>query len=94
MYKLSGFDDCILGISAEKGEELRLVYSIEKVVLKIKRQAACSYQSAYIIFRELLEGDDDYELPIFVEKASLEMIEQNETQLQIDLEALNAGEVH
>lgn len=94
MYKLSGFDDCIIGITAEKGEELRLVYSIEKVVLKIKRQAACSYQGAYQIFRELLEGDEDYELPIFVEKATIDMIEQNETQLQIDLEALNAGEIH
>lgn len=94
MYKIDGFDDCILGISAEKGEELRLVYSIDKFVRKIQQFESVTYESAYRLFRYMLENDEDFELPVFVESANIFDISSCETRLQLESERILAGEEH
>lgn len=94
MYKIDGFDDCILGISAEKGEELRLVYSIDKFVRKIQQYESLTYESAYKLFRCMLENDEDFELPVFVETANVLDISSCETRLQLEAERILAGERH
>lgn len=94
MYKLNGFDDCIVGITAEKGEELRLVYSIDRFVRKIQMMELITYESAYALFRQILEADEDYELPVFVESATIFDIDSGDTRLQLDLETLLAGDRH
>ena len=96
MYKISGLDNCIIGITADRvteGHELRLVYSVGLVVKEIMRAHSITEEMAYRAFIEILDSDVDYELPVFVEAASLQEIERGETLLQQGMMMMNE-EIH
>lgn len=96
MYKISGLDNCIIGITADRvteGHELRLVYSVGRVVSELMRQHSINEETAMLAFVDLLNADTDYELPVFVEAATINEIEQGMTLLQTGFQMIE-GDLH
>ena len=96
MYKISGLDNCIIGITADRvteGHELRLVYSVGRVISELMRQNNITEALAYRAFMDILSADIDYELPVFVEAATINEIEQGMTLLQTGFQMIE-GDLH
>lgn len=70
------------------------MYSIEKFVRKVMSYESVTYETAYRLFRLMLENDEDFELPVFVETANIMSINSCETRMQLEVERILAGERH
>ena len=69
------------------------MYSVGLVVKELMRQNDITEELAYRAFIEILNADVDYELPVFVEAATIQQIEQCETVLQQGMMMMES-EVH
>lgn len=92
MFKLSGYDHCLVGLVSGANAESRLCYSVDLVIRTLCKMHDISEASAYQFFIDnLLQADLGDEGPVFLERCSISDIEQHDTRLMAIMDSIQEG---
>ena len=75
LIKLDGFDDCLLGLGESFGGEERLIYSKEKILLKLQASSMSPAEALEYFEFNILGAYVGETMPIFLSSCSLEELE-------------------
>ena len=94
MYKLAGFDDCVVGLASGCQGSSHVCYSVDLIIDKLCRENGCEPSDAYAyLIDNLLHADFGTDSPVFLEPSSMDQITSVGTAMEQIIEQITS-EVH